>query len=166
MTKTRRAVALLCLAATLIGGSALKAAAEEAEAAPPFPPTIYFGPSFGYSSGDSDHYAWSMQVLARFMRYAGVQMEYFNGGTSGLYVGGAPILPLGDSGASLYAQLGGAFGGGDSGVAAGGGLMYTLPIELLKKGKVDLTFRVDYKYLDVDGGDHMLTSGIMLGLAK
>ena len=166
MTKTRRAAASLCLAAVLVGGFALKAAAEEAEAAPSFPPTIYMGPSFGYSSEDSDHYAWSMQVIARFLRNAAVQMEYFNGGTSGLYVGGMPILPLGDSGASLYGQLGGAFGGGDSGVAGGAGVLYTLPIEALKKGKVDLTFRVDYKYLDINGGDHMLTTGFLLGLAK
>ena len=53
-----------------------------------------------------------------------------------------------------------------SGVAGGAGVLYTLPIEALKKGKVDLTFRVDYKYLDINGGDHMLTTGFLLGLAK
>jgi hypothetical protein len=146
--------------------SAAAAPAEEAAPAKPFKPTIYVGPAFGYAKRDSSDYAWQMQVLARFFRYGGVQLEYFDGGTSGLYIGAMPILPICETGASLYAQLGSAFVDGDIGVAAGTGAMYDLPIPFLEKNNVDLTFRLDYKYLDILHGEHMLTAGFMFGFHK
>ena len=51
-------------------------------------------------------------------------------------------------------------------VVGTGGLGSPAALLLARSGKVDLTFRVDYKYLDINGGDHMLTTGFLLGLAK
>lgn len=166
----------LVLAAALVLSTTTFAAAEDAPAAPaaeaapeakPFKPTIYVGPSFGYSKKDNSDYAWQMQVLARFFRYGGIQIEYFDGGTSGLYIGVMPILPIAETGASLYAQLGSAFANDDIGVAAGTGFMYDLPIAFLQKNNVEVTFRLDYKYLDdIQHGDHLLTAGFMFGFHK
>lgn len=172
MKKQNPAARALVLAAALVLSMTTFAAAEDAPAtttvAPekPFSPTIYVGPTFGYSRRDHSEYAWGMQALMRIFRYGGIQLEYFDGGTSGLYLGGMPILPIMDTGASVFAQLGSAFVDGDIGVAAGTGVMYDLPIEVLQKNKIELTFRLDYKYLDVQQGDHLLTAGFMLGFHK
>ena len=164
----------LVLATALVISTTTFAAAEDAPAAAPaaveakpFEPEIYVGPAFGYSKKDNANYGWQMQVLARFNRYAGIQLEYFDAdAASGLYLGAMPILPIKETGASVYAQIGSAFVEDDIGVAAGAGVMYDLPIPFLLKNKVDLTLRVDYKYLDVYQGDHMLTAGFMLGFHK
>lgn len=164
--------ALVLAAAFVISTTSLAVAqdataAAAAPAAKPFTPEIYVGPAFGYSKKDNANYGWQMQVLARFHRYAGVQLEYFDAdAASGLYLGAMPILPIKDTGASVYAQIGSAFVEDDIGVAAGAGAMYDLPIPLLQKNKIDLTFRLDYKYVDVYQGDHLLTAGFMVGFHK
>lgn len=171
MKKQNPAARALVLAAALVLSTTTLAAAEDAPAAEatvakPFKPTIYFGPSFGYSKRDGGDYAWQLNVLARLFKYGGMQLEYFDGGGPGLYLGLAPILPIMETGASVYAQLGSAFVSDDIGVAVGTGLMYDLPIPFLEKNNVDMTFRVDYKYLDTDQGDHLLTAGFMFGFHK
>lgn len=45
-------------------------------------------------------------------------------------------------------------------------MMYELPLAILDKNNVDLNLRLDYKYLNVDDGAHMLTLGFMLGFHK
>lgn len=173
MKKQNPVARAVVLAAALVLSTTTFAAAEEASApaaepavAKPFEPTIYFGPSFGYSKKDNSNYAWQLNVMARLIKYGGIQLEYFDGGSPGLYLGLAPILPIMETGVALYGQLGSAFIDQDIGVAAGTGVMYDLPIPFLEKNKVDLTFRLDYKYLDIDHGDHLVTAGFMFGFHK
>lgn len=171
MKKHNPVARALVLAAALVISTSSFAAAEDAPAAAseakPFVPEIFVGPSFGYSKKDNANYGWQMQVLAQVFRYGGIQLEYLDADKeSGVYIGAMPILPIKETGASLYAQLGSAFVEDDIGVTAGCGAMYKLPIPFLQKNKVDLALRLDYKYLDVYQGDHLLTAGFMFGFHK
>lgn len=149
-------------------------APAEAKPAEPFSPTIYVGPSFGYADQDStSNFGWSMQVLARPIQYLGLQIEYLNlgsdhngvGHVDGVYFGVAPMFPVLDR-LDLFAQLGLVVGDPGEDVAAGAGLMYRVPFEFLETNNVDLGLRLDYKYLNWDDGDHIVTFGFMLGFHK
>ncbi len=171
--------AALVLATTALASAeetgAAAPAAEPAKPAKPFMPTIYVGPAFGYAdqSGGSSEFGWGMHVLARPLKYAGIQIEYFNlggepnsgGELDGVYFGIAPILPL-SCGVSLFGQVGAAFSDAGDDVAGGGGVLYDVPVEFLSTNKVDLTLRLDYKYFNLDDGEHLLTLGVMLGFHK
>jgi len=165
------------LAMGLVLASAAMASAQEPaqEPAKPeakFSPTLYIGGGVGVADHESTNFAWDVQVLGRFFRYGALQVQYFDTGTAdthhdaeGLYVGLMPILPLTDQW-SLFGQLGGAFSDAGDGVAGGGGVLYLLPIQFLKTNRVDLALQLDYKYLDIADGDHMLTFGLLLGFSK
>lgn len=161
------------LALGLVMATTTFASAAEEAAAKPFSPTIYGGASIGYADQEVSKFGWSVGVLARFHQYAGVQVEYLNLGgkdkASGfydlVYFGVMPLLPIGH-GIDLFAQLGFAVGDPGDDVAVGGGMMYELPLEILAKNNVDLNLRLDYKYLNVDDGAHLLTLGFMLGFHK
>jgi len=177
----------ILLATGLAMATTTFAAAEEAvapaepaaaEAAPeketqPFSPTIYFGPAFGYADQDSSEFGWAMHVLARPIRNLGIQLEYFNvggqtnssGEFDGFYVGLMPVLPI-NKGLSLFGQVGAAFSDAGDDVAGGGGILYEIPAAFLNNNKVDLLLRLDYKYLNLGDGAHLLTLGIMLGFHK
>lgn len=152
--------------------SSAKPAAAEAK---PFPPTIYFGPAIGVADQDDTEFGWALHSLVRPFRYAGFQLEYFNMGPSkgnsgdydGLYVGVMPILPL-TCGASLFGQVGGAFGNGDESVAGGAGALYQLPTKFFDKVfNNGVTLRADYKYVKLDSEDaHLFTVGFMFGVHK
>jgi len=157
---------------------AVATAEEEAAAAKPFKPTIYVGPAFGvafqdYDNDSSTEFGWAMQVLARPIQWLGLQLEYFNLGSipqssgefDGVYVGLMPILPL-PAGFDLYGQVGAAFADAGDDVAAGAGVMYEVPVEFLEANKVDLVLRADYKYFNMDEGQHELLFGVMFGLHK
>jgi len=147
--------------------------APAAEEAKPFSPTIYVGPTFGYAEQKESEFAWGVHVMARPFRYGALQLEYFNlgplrhssGDFDGLYVGVMPILPVADRW-SLFGQLGAAFSDEGHDVAAGTGVLFDLPIEFLESHNVNLTMRADYKYLNIDHGEHLLTLGFMFGLHK
>jgi hypothetical protein len=146
------------------------AAAKPAE---PFKPTIYVGPAFGYADQQISEFGWAMHIAMRVIEYGALQVEYFNLGTiphdpgelDGLYVGIMPILPVGH-GVSLFGQVGAAFSDAGDDVAGGGGVLYELPIEFLETNHVDLVMRLDYKYLNIEDGDHLITLGFMFGLHK
>ena len=164
------------LAAGIVMAMASFARAEEAAAPAPaaeFKPTIYVGPAFGYAEQDRSNFGWAMHTAMRIFEYGAIQIEYFNldhnsgknGDLDGVYFGLMPILPLGN-GAALYGQVGAAISDAGDDVAGGGGVLYDLPIEFLRTNKIDLTARLDYKYLNIDGGDHLLVFGLMLGFHK
>lgn len=176
MMKLIPATRAIVFAAGLVLATMSGAAAEEAEApkeAEPFKPTMYFGPTFGYADQDSSKYGWTIKALARPIENLGIQIEYLNlgkaengpGDHDGAYFGVAPILPVG-SGVDLYAQLGFAVGDPGDDVAAGLGVMYSLPIEMLASTGVVVELMADYKYLNWDSGDHLLTFGFLFGFFK
>jgi len=142
--------------------------------AEPFMATIYFGESLGYAYQEkTDNFAWTLQVLARPIQYFGMQIEYLNMGNDhagrgdydGFYFGLAPMYPVLDR-LDLYAQVGIAVADQGDDVVGGAGAMYRIPFEWLEKNNVDLTARLDYKYLNWAAGDHLVTLGIMFGLHK
>jgi len=149
-------------------------APAEVKPADPFMPTIYVGPSFGYADQDnSSNFAWSMQVLARPIQYLGLQIEYLNLGSDhndvghidGVYFGVAPMYAITNR-FDLYGQVGLVVGDPGEDVAAGLGVMFKVPFEFLETNNVDLEIRADYKYLNWDSGDNMVTLGFMLGFHK
>lgn len=130
----------------------------------PFSPTIYVGPAFGVAVEDKTDYGWALHALARPYRNVGIQLEYFDSITDGLYVGLMPILPI-THGLSIFGQFGGAFSE-NNGVAGGGGVLYEIPAAFLNNDRVDLVLRADYKYLDQREGEHLLVFGLMFGFHK
>jgi len=155
--------------------SSTPAEATKSEATKPFDATIYFGPAIGVADQDDTEFGWALHSLVRPFRYGGFQLEYFNMGPSkgnsgdydGLYIGVMPILPL-TCGASLFGQVGGAFGNGDESVAGGAGALYQLPTKFFDKVfNNGVTLRADYKYLKLDSEDaHLFTVGFMFGVHK
>ncbi|HEY2775192.1 MAG TPA: hypothetical protein VGK20_14185 [Candidatus Binatia bacterium] len=156
----------------------------------PFHPTIYAGSTIGWGEqestgsganavGSRSNMGWGVQALARLIKYGGLQLEYWSVGEArhnpaqsdnsghldGLYLGVMPILPVG-AGFSLFGQVGPVFSGHGDNVAGGGGVLYAVPIDFLIRNNMDLELRADYKYINVDGGDHLLTFGFMLGFHK
>jgi len=131
---------------------------------------LYFGPAFGVAdSGNGTAFGWALDVLYRPFRYGGMQLEYFNlgdddennGDLDGLYLGVAPMLPLAQ-GFSLFAQGGYSFTSGDDGGVGGGGLLYDIPLDPMKKYLPGgLTARLDYKFFDFDSSAHLVTAGLM-----
>lgn len=165
----------IALAGVLVfAGAAHATAAETTEADKPFSPTIYVGPAFGYADADGRDFGWAVHAVMRLIEYGALQIEYFNvgnlrspqsGNYDGLYVGLMPIIPVVDRFA-VFGQIGAAFSDAGDDVAGGGGLMYDLPIPFLDRNNVDATVRLDYKYLNLDDGAHLLTLGLMLGFHK
>ncbi|MFN2426219.1 MAG: hypothetical protein ABR587_07200 [Candidatus Binatia bacterium] len=149
-------------------------AAPAPEPAEPFMATIYFGPGFGLAQQDSgSDFGWAFYVLARPIEYLGLQVEYLNlgdaprvsGDHDGVYFGLAPMLPVHER-IDLFAQVGIVVGDPGDDVAAGAGMLYTVPIPFFERHNVDLDIRLDYKYLNWDHGDHIVTLGFMFGLHK
>lgn len=181
LTPATRAIVFsagLVLATTSMAAAEEAAATAEAPAeakpADPFMATIYVGPSFGYADQDgTSNFGWSMQVLARPIQYLGLQVEYLNlgsdhngvGHADGAYFGLAPMYPVSDR-FDVFGQVGIAVGDPGDDVAAGAGVMYTVPFEFLETNNVDLAIRADYKYLNWNDGDHMVMLGFMFGLHK
>ncbi len=168
--------ALAVTAVVVLAGSTLARAAEttvtttvETKTETKFMPTIYFGPGFGWGhTDDDDSFAWSIWSAMRLSEYGAIQIEYFDAGGNGIeggYFGLMPILPVAH-GLTVFGQVGLAVADAGDDVAGGGGLMYVLPIEWFEKNHVDVTARLDYKYLNLDDGVHMLTFGFMMGLHK
>lgn len=168
------------MAAGLVVASVSMAAAEDAAPAaeaPPaeeaFSPTIYFGPSFGYADQRNSDFGWAFHALARPIQYLGIQIEYNNLGSipndSGehdfVYFGLAPMYPVLPR-LDLFAQVGLVVGDAGDDVAAGGGLMYRLPIDWLDQNNVDLEILTQYKYYNIDDGEHLITLGFLLGFHK
>jgi hypothetical protein len=188
MIRLNPASCAFLMAAGLVVATGSMAAAEEsatvtttetttvaAEPEKPFKATAYFGPSFGYADQQDSEFAWAFHLLARPIEYLGVQIEYLNLGsnpppdTSGehdfVYFGVAPmyrVLPALD----IFGQIGLVVGDAGDDVAAGAGVMYTLPFEWMAKANVDLNLLAQYKYLNIADGEHMLTFGVMFGLHK
>jgi len=164
-------------AAQDIGGPPRPKPAPAAKPADPnaFLATIYFGPGIGVADQEDTEFGWALHSLVRPFRYGAFQLEYFNMGPSkgnsgdydGLYIGLMPILPL-TGGASLFGQVGGAFGNGDESVAGGAGALYDLPVDWFKKVfNNGVSLRADYKYLKLDSEDaHLFTVGFMFGVHK
>ena len=158
------------------------AAAVETKAEKPFKPSIACGPTIGYAdqSAEGGDFGWGVGVLARVIKYGGLQLEYWSLGNAskpsggghfdGLYVGVMPMFPIGDTGLNVFGQVGAAFSDEGNNVAGGGGLLYAVPIEFLDKNNVDLLLRLDYKYFNIedqgDDGQHLLTFGFMVGFHK
>jgi len=152
----------------------------------PFRASINCGPTIGYAdqSHEGGDFGWGVGVLARLIKYGGIQLEYWSLGNAanttgnsgdgghfdGLYVGVMPMFPIGDTGLNIYGQVGAAFADEGNNVAGGGGLLYDLPIDVLHKNNVDLLLRLDYKYFNIedqgDNGQHLLTFGFMVGFHK
>jgi hypothetical protein len=142
---------------------------------------LFFGPSLG--GGDSDdtssNFAWQLDVLYRPWRYFGFQAGYFDlgsrnkgrsGDLDGLYLGGSPIIPL-VAGVSLFGEGGYANYDGDDAWAAGGGVLYDIPLNNLPKNLVRvfkdrLTLRAGYRYMDFEESAQMGTVGILYRLGK
>ncbi len=178
----------LVVASALVIASAGLAAAQDAGGPPrpkpaaaakpadpnAFQATLYFGGGIGVADQDGTDFGWGIHTLTRPFRYGGFQLEYFNGGHDkedsgnydGLYIGLMPILPLA-GGASVFGQVGGAFGNGDEAVAGGAGALYDLPTEWFDKVfNNGVTLRADYKYIDLDQEAHIFTVGFMFGIHK
>jgi hypothetical protein len=184
MMKPIPATRAILVAAGLVLATGSLAMAEEAASTAPaateapaaereFTATIYAGPSIGYADQDSSQFGWEIQALARPIKWVGIQLEYWNldhnqgkaGDFDGLYVGLMPILPLPQH-FDLFGQIGASFGDSGDDVAAGGGVMYEVPIEALNKNNVDLLLRLDYKYFNAADGEHLVTFGFMIGFNK
>ena len=186
MMKLPPAARAVVFAAGLVLTTTSLATAEEAataepaetpvEAAPakPFSPTIYFGPSAGFAQQDhASDFGWTIAVLARPIRYLGLQIEYLNlgsephvsGAYDGVYFGAAPMLPVSER-FDIFGQVGLAVGDQGDDVAAGAGVLYRVPFTFLETNNVDLAIRADYKYLNWADGNHLLTLGFMLGFHK
>jgi hypothetical protein len=73
-----------------------------------------------------------------------------------------PVMPRLD----LFAQVGLVVGDAGEDFAAGGGVMYQLPIDWLDKINVDLNLLAQYKYLNWADGEHLLTFGVLFGVHK
>ncbi len=153
------------------GEAAPAAAATPAE---PFSPTIYFGPQFGLADQSGTDFGWSFDALMRPIEYLGIQIEYLNLGSqpnsSGEhdfgYFGLSPMYPVIPHTLDLFAQVGLVVGDAGDDVAAGAGALYTVPIEFLEQNNVDLALQLDYKYLNIDDGNHLVTVGFLLGFHK
>jgi hypothetical protein len=109
----------------------------------------------------------------RPLEYLAIQIEYLNLGSipksSGehdfVYFGLAPmyrVIPHLD----LFAQVGLVVGDAGDDVAAGGGVMYDVPIKWLDEINVDLELMAQYKYLNIDEGEHLVTFGFLFGIHK
>lgn len=150
------------------------AVVEEVKPAEPFSPTIYFGPQFGVADQSGTEFGWSFDALMRPIAYLGIQIEYLNLGSqpnsSGehdfAYFGLSPMYPVIPHVLDVFAQVGLVVGDAGDDVAAGGGLLYNLPIEFLEENNVDLALQLDYKYLNIDDGNHLLTFGFLIGFHK
>ncbi|MFN2377017.1 MAG: hypothetical protein ABR538_10795 [Candidatus Binatia bacterium] len=178
MIRRNPASLAIVLATGLVLATTTFAMAEEAAPAEPAPeveyaPTIYFGPAIGYADQRGSEFGWSVQVLARWNEYIGVQIEYLNlgddktssGDHDAVYFGLMPLLPVSPR-VDLFGQLGLVVGDAGDDVAAGGGVLYNIPIEFFESKTVRVALRGDYKYLNVDNGEHMLMIGIMFGFYK
>lgn len=149
-------------------------AVVEEEPAEPFSPTIYFGPQFGLADQDGTEFGWAFDALMRPLAYLAIQIEYLNLGSqpnsSGEhdfgYFGLSPMYPVIPHTLDLFAQVGLVVGDAGDDVAAGAGALYTLPIEFLDQNNVDLALQLDYKYLNIDDGNHLVTFGFLLGFHK
>jgi hypothetical protein len=138
-----------------------------------FMATIYFGPSFGYADQDGGDFGWAFHTLMRPIEYLAIQIEYNNLGSipndSGehdfAYFGLAPMWPVMPR-LDLFAQVGLVVGDAGDDVAAGAGIMYQLPIDWLDKINVDLNLLAQYKYLNIDEGEHLVTFGFLFGIHK
>jgi len=155
-------------------------AAKPAPAPPPAPPAkpaedwvrkgLYFGPAVGVAHAKGrDKFGYALHVLYRPFRYGGMQLEYENlgpdkddnGAFDGLYLGLAPMLPL-TEGLTLFLQGGYTFTAGDDAPTGGGGVLWDLPLDPVKKYLPGgLTLRGDYKYFDFDKAGHLATIGLM-----
>jgi hypothetical protein len=148
-------------------------AAEPPPPEKPFMPTMYVGPGFGVADQDTTEFAWQIAALARPLRWLGLQIEYLNLGESstsrgdhdGVYFGVMPMWPVLRR-LDLYAQVGLVVGDPGDDVAAGGGVLYQIPIDWLVRNNVDVALRFDYKYLNWADGDHLATFGFLLGFHK
>lgn len=178
MIRRNPASRAIVLATGLVLAATTFAMAEEAATAEPAPevvyaPTIYVGPAFGFAEQADSEFGWAMHVLARWNEYIGVQIEYLNLGSipndsgehDAVYFGLMPLLPVSPR-VDLFGQVGLAVSDAGDDVAAGGGVLYNIPVEFFESKKVRLALRGDYKYLNFADGEHLLTVGIMFGFYK
>ena len=152
-------------AAALIVGTALPgfAGGDGDDAASGPRKGLLFGYSVGASSGDNEHFAWNLAGLYRPYDWGAVEFGYLDLGKEGdgFHASIMPMLPLGDSAASLYLS-GGAFvsesdisGADDEAWTYGAGVLWDLPEECIPFTswlKGGFTWRaIEYKRVDYRG---------------
>jgi len=130
---------------------------------------LFFGYSVGYGHHDSDDdYAWSLNGYYRPITYGAIQVSYMDLGKSpgkgpvdGIYVSAMPTIPVPGTPATVFASVGLSVFDGHDGLGYGAGVLYDLPVSVLKWAKNGFSLRLGWRHLDLKGRD---ANSVLAGL--